>query len=177
MILYDKRYWRQSGRFLQDFTFRNQEIAESQQRQIFVWVLISNPKIYFPTIKILRLYDVELVMASKNSRTKIIYQSAATNSKWYRNLIKMLYSCLCASFMSCYCILMKKWTKMAALWLSFIFPVFLLDQISPPSEARKCGPVDCCMPRCILHPQFHMHGIVHLRGDVAIKPNRLLLTV
>ena len=42
----------------------------------------QNPKVYFPPIRIVCPYDVELVTTSKKSWIKVIYWSAATNSKW-----------------------------------------------------------------------------------------------
>ena len=71
--------------FLLDFNFENQRNAETQQRTFFVWVFTSKSESLFSANQnrhIVCPYDVELVTTSTNSWIKVIYWSAATNSKW-----------------------------------------------------------------------------------------------
>ena len=66
--------------FLLDFTLENQGIAETQWRKFLFDSLLQNPKVYFPPIRIVCPYDVELVTKIKNSWIKVIYWSIA---KWW----------------------------------------------------------------------------------------------
>ena len=67
--------------FLLDFTLENQGIAETQRKKFLFESLLQNPKVYFPPIRIVCSYDVELVTMSKNLWIKVIYWSAAPNGK------------------------------------------------------------------------------------------------
>ena len=59
--------------FLLNFTFENRGIAEMQLRNFLFKSLLQNPKVYFPPIRIVCPYDVELVTTNKNLWIKVFY--------------------------------------------------------------------------------------------------------
>ena len=89
--------------FLLDFTFENQGIAEMQWRKLFVWVFTSKSESLFSANQ----NRVSLRVKICGSKSSIEVQQPTVSG----NLKKMFYSCLCTSFMSCYCVLTEKIDK------------------------------------------------------------------
>ena len=73
---YDECSW------LRIFAMKIKELPKCSEEFFLFEFLLQNTKVHFPPIRIVCPYDVELVMTSKNSWIKVIYWSAATNSKW-----------------------------------------------------------------------------------------------
>ena len=68
--------------FLLDFTLKIKELLKCSEEIFLFEFLLQNTKVHFPPIRIVCPYDVELVTTSKNLWIKVLYWSAATNSKW-----------------------------------------------------------------------------------------------
>ena len=91
--------------FLLDFTFENRGIAEMQRRNFFCLSL------YFKIRKFIfrQSQSCVLTMSSWSRRVKICGLKSSIEVSGYLN--KMFYSCLCTSFISCYCVLTEKIDK------------------------------------------------------------------
>ena len=93
--------------FLQDFTLKIKELPKRNEENCLFGFLLQNRKVYFPPIRIGCPYDVELV----TTRVRIRGLKSSTEVQLpivSGNLTKMLHSCLCTSFVSCYCVLTEK---------------------------------------------------------------------
>ena len=93
--------------FLLDFTLENQGIVETQWRTFLVWVFTSKSESLFPPIKescVLTMSSWSRRVKNRGLKSSTEVQLPTVNS----NLKKMLYSCLCTSFVSCYCVLTEK---------------------------------------------------------------------
>ena len=65
----------------------------------------------------------------------------------------MFYSCLCANFMSCWCVLMEKIAHFSR-WVS--------NKFLPPTKALRCGLADCCKPG---HCDRNLQSMMDKRTD------------
>ena len=146
--------------FLLDFTFENQRIAETQQRTFFVWVFTSKSESLFSANQ-----NRVLTMSSWSRPVKIRGLKSYSEVQLPTvsgNLKKMLYSCLCTSFVSCYCVLTEKIDENGS--------VVTIDHFSPsPSRitsrllrklecvARRIVASHCAPPPPPLPPAIYWH--------------------
>ena len=101
----------------------NYPIAETQWRKFFVWVFTSNPWVYLNIFH--QSESCVFTMLSWSRQVKIRGLKSSIEVQLLTvsgNLKKMLYSCLCTSFVSCYCVLTEKIDEKAAMWPSITFP-------------------------------------------------------
>ena len=93
--------------FLLGITLKNQGIAETQWRHFLFWVFTSKSKSLFSA----QSESCVLTMSSWSRRVKICGFKSSIEVQLpivSGNFKKMLYSCLCTSFVSCYCVLTEK---------------------------------------------------------------------
>ena len=89
-----------------DFTLENQGIAETQWRNFFVGVFTSKSESLFSTNqnRVFTMSSWSYQVKIRGLKSSIEVQLPTVSG----NLKKILYSCLCTSFVICYCVLTEK---------------------------------------------------------------------